>query len=343
MGLRIRLRWIRNRLLRPGGRGAILLYHRIADDPLEPYGSCVSPENFEKQLRVLTRRARPCRLRDLAESVRSGKVPDGSVALTFDDGYLDNLTQALPLLERYGVPATFFVTTGDAGRDREFWWDRLGHAVLGRSWSGECLEVTLGGQPFQWRLNDPVARGVTDSVRGTDATGRTAEAEAQSVQEILRELHAALLPLPPAEREQAVDRICSWAGRDPGWVREAYQAMDPSQVERVAAHPLIDVESHTHHHCALTHRPGSEQDEELGRSRETLEGWTGREVAGIAYPHGRFDDSVCERSARAGYRYGCSTRNEGVTQSSRIHALPRLYVGNGDVEAFERRLLWVLY
>ena len=105
----------------------ILLYHRVAD--IEPgldsnvSGLSVTPEHFEQQLAVLRRRFAPLRLRDLLESPRRLRHP--AVAVTFDDGYADNLHTALPLLERFGIPATFFVTSGMLRGEREFWWDTL--------------------------------------------------------------------------------------------------------------------------------------------------------------------------------------------------------------------------
>ncbi len=105
----------------------ILLYHRVANAKPGPHsnvsGLSVTPEHFEQQLAVLRRRFAPLRLRDLLESPPRFRHP--AVAVTFDDGYADNLHAALPLLERFGIPATFFVTSGMLGGEREFWWDTL--------------------------------------------------------------------------------------------------------------------------------------------------------------------------------------------------------------------------
>ena len=105
----------------------ILLYHRVANAEPGPHanvsGLSVTPEHFEQQLAVLRRRFAPLRLRDLLESPPRFRHP--AVAVTFDDGYADNLHAALPLLERFGIPATFFVTSGMLGGQREFWWDTL--------------------------------------------------------------------------------------------------------------------------------------------------------------------------------------------------------------------------
>ncbi|HWN09645.1 MAG TPA: polysaccharide deacetylase family protein [Pyrinomonadaceae bacterium] len=92
---------------------SVLVYHTISS-PLEPLiaDADVSPEKFERQLQWLARWRRVVTLEDtLSSSRRKG------VALTFDDGYRDNLTVALPLLEKFQLPMTIFVTAGFLDRE----------------------------------------------------------------------------------------------------------------------------------------------------------------------------------------------------------------------------------
>src|SRR5262245_33946506 len=100
------------RLRRPPVRALILLYHRIADLEVDPWGLAVTPEHFADQIAVLAGIAHPVRLDELASSRAQLRTRRPLVAVTFDDGYADNLHAALPILERYDVPATFFVTAG---------------------------------------------------------------------------------------------------------------------------------------------------------------------------------------------------------------------------------------
>lgn len=112
-------RWLRSRLT-PGA--LILGYHRVADLQSDPHGLAVSVEHFAQQLEVLQRLAQPLPLAQLVAHLKAGTLPPRAVALTFDDGYADVLYQALPLLERYEIPATLFVVTGCLGEP--FWWER---------------------------------------------------------------------------------------------------------------------------------------------------------------------------------------------------------------------------
>lgn len=87
-------------------RSLNLLYHRINQLHPDPWTLCVSPAHLAEHLQVIKRYTpRSC--------------------VTFDDGYEDNLSNALPLLEKYDVPARFFVTSGALGRRTEMWWDAL--------------------------------------------------------------------------------------------------------------------------------------------------------------------------------------------------------------------------
>jgi peptidoglycan/xylan/chitin deacetylase (PgdA/CDA1 family) len=120
-------------LLDKRGAIAILLYHRVAELESDPQRLAVTPAHFEEHLRVLRGTCTPIELADVPRLLRAARLPKRPVAITFDDGYRDNLHEAKPLLERDGVPATVFVASGYVGREREFWWDeldRLGRADL---------------------------------------------------------------------------------------------------------------------------------------------------------------------------------------------------------------------
>jgi peptidoglycan/xylan/chitin deacetylase (PgdA/CDA1 family) len=103
------------RLRRRKGAPAILMYHRVAAVQQDPWDLAVSPDTFEQQLAYLKRNNTTMALDKLVQGLRGGKLPDNAVAITFDDGYRDNLVQAKPLLAHYGLPATLFLATGLVG------------------------------------------------------------------------------------------------------------------------------------------------------------------------------------------------------------------------------------
>lgn len=102
----------------------ILLYHRIASPSDDPIKLCVSPTCFEEHLKLLKQNYRVIPLRELSQKLALGDIHGNEAAITFDDGYRDNLTEALPLLEKYSLPATIFVTTKMLGKKADFCWDK---------------------------------------------------------------------------------------------------------------------------------------------------------------------------------------------------------------------------
>ena len=88
------------------------MYHRVSCLDRDSQLLAVTPENFESQIKYLSENYILLSLNDLKEALSRKVIPNKSVAITFDDGYLDNLTHALPLLEKYQIPATIFVSSG---------------------------------------------------------------------------------------------------------------------------------------------------------------------------------------------------------------------------------------
>lgn len=100
----------------------ILLYHKIRDRPDDAL--CIGVEDFDRQMAYLARHYRLVSLDDMMAAFLSGRqLPPRSVVVTFDDGYADNCTHALPILKKYGVPATIFVVHDYIGTTRTYPWD----------------------------------------------------------------------------------------------------------------------------------------------------------------------------------------------------------------------------
>lgn len=106
-------------------RAAILLYHRVAEEARDPFRLCVTPKEFDRQMRHLADMYRVLTLAELQTWIDLSDFREPGVAVTFDDGYLDNLTTASPILLDHGIPATFFFTTRGLDAPREYWWDTM--------------------------------------------------------------------------------------------------------------------------------------------------------------------------------------------------------------------------
>ena len=127
-------------------------YHRIADTTSHVYGVCVSPEHFIEQMQTLRKYALPISLSKLVQHLKDGSLPPKSVAVTFDDGYADNLYSAKPILENYEIPATVFICTGYVGK--QFWWDELDRLIMASHSDVNALRMRGGEKSFEWEHLD---------------------------------------------------------------------------------------------------------------------------------------------------------------------------------------------
>lgn len=101
----------------------ILLYHRIDTVKSDPVMLVVSPKIFEEHIKFLNNFYKPISLNELARRKKENSIQGNEICITFDDGYRDNLKNALPILEKYNTPATIFVTTSQLGEKASFDWD----------------------------------------------------------------------------------------------------------------------------------------------------------------------------------------------------------------------------
>ena len=106
----------------------ILTYHRVNDDG-DPFFRALPTAVFERQMRHVARNYRVLPLEELVDRLQRGGLPRNALAITFDDGYRDNLTHAAPILARLGLPATIFLATGFIGTAEVPWVDRLAHGL----------------------------------------------------------------------------------------------------------------------------------------------------------------------------------------------------------------------
>ena len=295
-------------------RSAILLYHRIARVEADPWRLCVSPENFEAHLQLLKASFRVMSLSELVANLARGKAPANAVAITFDDGYLDNLLTAKPLLERYCLPATVFVASGAVGSDIDFWWDQLATLLLVPSRLPPVLAVELGEQSWRWETGDRAR------LHG-------------SVYEALRTLdrHRAL---------QALDQIAAWSQAEDGW-RNRNPTLDPDQLRELARGGLVEIGAHTVNHPVLAALPIGEQRDEIVTSGQHLAAMTGTRIANFAYPHGGLRDFNAQTARlveQAGFESACAAEDGVALEGCDRFALPRVSIGDLDGAVFERKL-----
>jgi len=303
-------RWVRSRF-RPGA--LILIYHRVGDPGIDPFSTSVSADNFAQHLDVVRRTCTPVALADLVDALESGNVSPRAIAITFDDGYADNLHVAKPLLDEYGIPATIFVASGLVGRPGPPWWDELAGLLLGDQPLPARIELRDGERERSW----PAAE------RG---------------HELFREIYRLLRVMPDDRRAPLLTQLSDQAGPCPALPQ---RLVTTEELRALADDGLVSIGCHTTSHPVLSALDAEAQRTEIEPAREALREMTGQKVESFAYPYGGrddFDDRSIEIVRRAGFRYACTAEHGVALPGGDPHRLPRLWAQNRDGDWLSRML-----
>jgi peptidoglycan/xylan/chitin deacetylase (PgdA/CDA1 family) len=290
-------------------RAAILLYHRIASPEGDVYDLAVTPENFHAHVMTLRERYRLVPLSELAEAVAAGDPLDRAVALTFDDGYRDNLDRAVPILAEVGAPAAFFLTTERLLEQRTYWWDDLAHMVA--------------RLPPQFHLQ------VGHTTRAFSTVG---VAGAETHRALYRILRKSL----PAVRDDLLRQLRHHAPAVEG--DSMARPMVADEIRRLAACPGVQIGAHSVHHASLADIGPDHLQREVFECRTALERLIVGPVEAFAYPFGSVSPHVVEMVCAADYRYALTCEPRGLRAREHPYRLPRLQAPNLDAASFGKWL-----
>jgi peptidoglycan/xylan/chitin deacetylase (PgdA/CDA1 family) len=284
----------------------ILLYHRVARLRRDPWSMAVTPEQFESQLATIHRLASVVRLSELQEAA-TGSAAKPVLAITFDDGYEDNLTIAEPLLQKFQIPATVFVVAENILHGQEFWWDEL-ESIL--------LETADRSGDESWQ-----------------PWGDWFPSEAHRT---YREHYEILFRLAPSERAEAMSRLRSWAGPR-AHTRPEHSPLSRAQLRTLSSSPVIDIGAHTASHPSLALLPPAAQRDEIVRGRTAIENIVGRKISLFSYPFGKqehFSEETASIVREEGFRCACTNIPGMVRRDVDRFRLPRTLVPALEGEAF---------
>jgi peptidoglycan/xylan/chitin deacetylase (PgdA/CDA1 family) len=253
----------------------------------------VRPAVFARHAEFLAARASVVSLDEMLASPPSSRGRP-RVALTFDDGYRSFPREIVPILERHGLPATWFVATALIGTPEVSWLERLRLAVL---WSTR-ERIDLGGRRFELRAWNRayIASALCSEVKG--------------------------LP-PEAQRETALSLI-SRMGEAPAEVVASLAMATPDQFPGLPA--TVTVGSHSHTHPQLPQHTDPEIREELRTSRGLLEQWWGRPVVHFAFPSGDQDERVRGLVRAEGFASAWTTESRFRTARDEAFRMPRVAI-----------------
>ena len=303
------------RIFIPGA--VILTYHRVVELGSDTCALCVRPENFAKHMDYLKETCNVVRLNDLARALRNSGIPRRTVVITFDDGYIDVLRNAFPILRERSLPATVFVASAHIGATREFWWDELERIIICPENLPASLNLNLKGQKHFW---DVMSSG--DRKR------------------VFWNVHRMLKPLPNDERFQLLDELAEWAGVG-RTVRSDYRTMTAAELAELTSDGLIDIGAHTVKHATLSKLSPEKQRLEIVAGRDRLVECLNRPVEVFAYPYGEeedFTEDTVEIVRAAGFSVACTMIAGSVEAGDDLCRLRRRAVYDWDLRDFKHKL-----
>ncbi|WP_019625797.1 polysaccharide deacetylase family protein [Thioalkalivibrio sp. ALJT] len=281
--------------VQPGQRLSILLYHQVlpTPDPLRP--DAPDTATFDWQMELLSRHSSVLALPEALHHLETGTLPPRATAITFDDGYADNRLHALPVLQRHGLPATFFIAAG----------------------------YLNGGRMFNDTLIETIRRAPNGTLDlGAEGLGTYTLSNAESRRQAIRDIIREIKWRPRQEREGSVEAIARHIGAD-----LPDDLMMTDQQVRELAEAGMTIGGHTLSHPILAQEDARTAATEIAQGRQRLQAITGQSVDLFAYPNGRPGQDYTARDVGfvrdAGFSAAVSTSmGSSAVQSDRFQ-LPR--------------------
>jgi len=302
------------------GLGTCLMYHCIAEEELSctgfspNAGLIVSAERFETHMQYISENFPCLSLPAAIKLLREGRLLPQSVIVTFDDGYKGNLTLALPIMEKYKVPATVYVSTGFLDRTSTMWWAEHEHVLRGLN----LLELNWRGRQYAWQIVTP-----------------------QQKWETFLELNALFKSLNLHEQEELMDVLRERRG-EPYSYDQLMLSWD--ELQQLNKSPLITIGAHTTTHPILRLCSQERLRTEMEESRRILQERLGEDVPHLAYPFGTCGEAGSrefETARECGFASAVTTRcgHWHGRHVQHLTALPRIYIDRyDDLKRFKWKL-----
>ena len=323
----------------------ILTYHQICERDVDPWNNAVTPANFREQLAVLEQIASPVDINEIAQAAERGSfahLPRRAVAITFDDGYANNLRHAAPALVEAKMPGTVFVTTGMVDHPREFWNDELERIFLNPGTLPDVLDVEVVNTRYLWELG---ADAEYTAEQAHDHRNWLAWHTAPtSRHHLFQELYDAFQPMDAHPRADLLRHLLQWANI-PETPRTDLDMLTVSGLREIAAMPGMSIQAHTVTHPVLAQLDEHAQRRELVESRDQLREWLGpgAPVDGMAYPYGlseHYSNTTADLAREVGYRWAAANIADVMRPTTGVFDLRRASVTNLNGDAFKRWLGW---
>ena len=298
----------------------VLMYHRVLPGDFESQvsvqsGMFVSERSFNHQIDFLKKNFNIVPLAELTDRKASGKDLKNLCSITFDDGWLDNYQYAFPILKKFNVPATIFLTTGFVGTCNWFWPDEI-YFYLKKIHKAGLRSLSLPKVVLDL-LNEA-------SFFSCSCISETIEIIIEKVKHFLKaDRNEFISSLKGQFAEKKKERlIMNWEE-----VREMYDSK------------LVSFASHTVTHALLDQLTVEQVRVEICDSINQIRDELGDVEQVFAYPNGNLNSDVIRVLQDEGVTVAVTTRRGYVDHNTNLMEIPRIGLHN-DVSASPAQFLW---
>lgn len=280
----------------------VLMYHRIQSRP-DPLALSVSAQNFAQHLQVLRSFFTLLSPAEFASALAARALPKRAVLITFDDGYKDVLTEALPSLRSVGASALAFVCGDAVASKQEFWWDALQRYLLQSGSLPGKLQIDLRAETY---LFDPMHA---------------------SKESLFQFLIKQMPNMSLSEQTGVLAQLEAWIGVAAPEVFS--ERLEANELKQLSADGRIVIGGHSTRHLMLSQLSDVEQHQEIMANKQYLELVTGSTIDAFAYPYGspgEFNQTSATIVQDCGFKLAFAAHPEVVWPGTSPFLLPRLLV-----------------
>jgi len=292
----------------------ILTYHRIVENEKqidsEISSISVTTKTFERQIKLLKKKFN---MVSIDEILKINNKYKKNLAITFDDGYKDNLIHAVPILEKYDVPATIYITTRFLENKWDMWWYEIEKII----WQKDKLDFHFLNKKYYFDLK-----------------------EENNKKKCYKKLSLLFKNLSYSDQNKLLEQITKTKEK----VQFKNKILNKSDLIQLDKKKNITIGSHTHTHANLAILSDNDCKKELLYSKKILENILNKEIAHFAFPYGSKKDAGFRESnfvKDAGYQTAVTTQLGGEINNN-LYLIPRVHIGeNHDGWKLLIKLTWI--
>ncbi len=298
--------WVENLARGYKGLAMCLSYHRVhpiskKENFFHPNLSLiVTPEMFEEQMAFISKNYNCLNIYQAIDHLSKDMLPENTVIVTFDDGYKDNITYALPILKKFNVPAEIYITTGFPDKTCDLWWYELEHLLR----ELDYLSFEWNNKHYSWDL-------------------KRLELKYEAYRDI-----RTLFVTSSLDNQKVLLEILRSSNNDSSFTTEDY-SMSWEDIIELGRDPLIAIGAHTISHPSLSQLTDEDVYKEMKGSKDRLEEMLKHPIETFSYPFGssvEADRRVSLIAEKIGYKCALACMYGHIRREHKDHpySIPRI-------------------